>query len=299
VVLIPVVRQMMQWKVGSYHISRPIAVVILLIGIFGGITLFFWLGLPPVLHDLRSFAQDLPARIPGLMDKLKHLPLADKLGVESMSHRAETALAATASYIFTSLPEWGTHILDIGTAVILTVYFILEGELLYNYLLSFLPLTPRIRLGATLERAETRVSRWLIGQLLLMSIQGIYSIIVFGSLGVRYFVLLGILMGVTNIIPIAGNLVTIVIVFSVAAVDSWTKAILVLVFYGIYSQVETAYLTPRIMRTSVDLMAISVLIALMCGTALAGIVGALVAVPSAALVGVLADEYLVHKDEWA
>jgi len=245
VVLMPVVRHMMTWKIGKYHLSRPIVVVILLIGIFGGITLFFWLGLPPVLRDLRSFAQDLPARIPALMDKLKHLPLADKLGVESMSHRAETALAATASYIFASLPEWGTHILDIGTAVILTVYFILEGGLLYNYLLSFLPLTPRIRLGATLERAETRVSRWLIGQLLLMSIQGIYSIIVFGSLHIRYFALLGILMGITNIIPIAGNLVTIIIVFSVAALDSWTTAILVLVFYGIYSQVETAYLTPR------------------------------------------------------
>ena len=70
----------------------------------------------------------------------------------------------------------------------------------------------------------------------------------------------------------------------------------VLIFYAIYVQVENAYLTPKIMRSSVNLMGLSVLIALIAGTALAGVVGALVSVPTAALVAVLMDEYLVQKD---
>jgi predicted PurR-regulated permease PerM len=64
----------------------------------------------------------------------------------------------------------------------------------------------------------------------------------------------------------------------------------------VYINIENAYLTPRIMRSSVDLMGLTILIALLCGTALAGIAGALVAVPTAALVAVLLEEYAVRKD---
>jgi predicted PurR-regulated permease PerM len=73
----------------------------------------------------------------------------------------------------------------------------------------------------------------------------------------------------------------------------------VLIFYAIYVQIENGYLVPRIMKTSVDLMGLTVLIALLAGSWLAGITGALVAVPTAALVAVLMDEYMVQKDEEA
>ncbi|HEY0308726.1 MAG TPA: AI-2E family transporter, partial [Acidobacteriaceae bacterium] len=79
----------------------------------------------------------------------------------------------------------------------------------------------------------------------------------------------------------------------IAALDSWTKMTGVFIFYAIYFQVENAYLTPRIMRSSVNLMGLAVIVALLCGSTLAGIVGALVAVPTAALVAVLMDEYMV------
>ena len=69
----------------------------------------------------------------------------------------------------------------------------------------------------------------------------------------------------------------------------------VLIFYAVYVQVENGFLTPKIMKSSVNLMGLSVLIALMAGLALAGVVGALVAVPTAALVAVLMDEYMVQS----
>jgi predicted PurR-regulated permease PerM len=102
-------------------------------------------------------------------------------------------------------------------------------------------------------------------------------------------------MGLLNIIPIAGAVTTVGLAAIVAAFDSWPKMAGVLIFYGIYVNLENAVLTPRIMKSSVDLMGITVLIALLLGTALAGIVGALVAVPTAALIAVLLDEYAVQK----
>ena len=127
-----------------------------------------------------------------------------------------------------------------------------------------------------------------------MLILGVASSIVFGLLHVRYFLLLGFLMGLFNFIPIAGGVITIVVAAGVAALDSWTKMAVVLSFYAIYVNVENAVLTPRIMRSSGNLMGLTVLVALLIGTALAGGVGALVAVPTAALISVLLDEYAVR-----
>jgi predicted PurR-regulated permease PerM len=104
-------------------------------------------------------------------------------------------------------------------------------------------------------------------------------------------------MGLLNIIPIAGGVITILVVGLVAALDSWAKMAGVFIFYAIYVNIENAFLTPRIMRSSVDLMGLTVIIALLIGTDLAGVVGALVAVPTAALLSVLMDEYLVQKDD--
>ena len=173
----------------------------------------------------------------------------------------------------------------------------LEGEYAYRFFLSLFPYQQRKRLDITLQRAELKISKWLFGQGLLMLILGVTSTIVFGLLHVRYFLLLGILMGLFNIIPIAGGIVTILLAAGVAALDSWTKMAGVFIFYAIYVNIENAYLTPRIMRSSVNLMGLTVLIALLCGTALAGVVGALVAVPTGALISVLLDEYAVQK-EW-
>jgi predicted PurR-regulated permease PerM len=140
------------------------------------------------------------------------------------------------------------------------------------------------------------MSKWLFGQGLLMLILGVTSTAVFAILHVRYFFLLGVLMGLMNIVPIAGGVITILLVGLVAALDSWTKMAGVFIFYLVYINIENAYLIPRIMRQSVNLMGLTVLIALIAGTELAGVVGALVAVPTAALIAVLIDEYFVQTD---
>jgi len=297
VVLTPVVNNIMLYHLrGSRHISRGLAITLLLACAFLALALFFTLGLPPVVRDLHQFAYDLPARIPGIVSRLKRLPLADKLGVDEVAEKVENALSATAGYLFASFPLWLSRIFDLLTAFVLCIYFMLEGDRAYAWIMSLLPIEKRLRLAVTLEKAEIRMSKWLIGQALLMLILGVSSTIVFGLLHVRYFFLLGVLMGLMNIVPIAGGVVTILLVGTVAALDSWTKMAGVFLFYAIYVNIENAYLTPRIMRSSVDLMGLTVLIALIAGTELAGVVGALVAVPTAALIAVLLEEYAVHKD---
>jgi predicted PurR-regulated permease PerM len=171
----------------------------------------------------------------------------------------------------------------------------LEGDEAYHWALSFFPKTARGRLNDTLLRADARMGKWLVGQGGLMLILGLCSLIVFVLLKIRYAYALAVLMGVLNIIPIVGAMVSMALVL-LAATDSWEKVAAVAIFYAIYAQVETSYLTPRIMKSSVDLSALGVLVALLMGSKLAGVIGAMIAVPTAVLVSVLIQEYLVQHD---
>jgi predicted PurR-regulated permease PerM len=295
-VLMPIVTRITEFEFRGRRASRPAAIFLLIVAVGIILTIFFTVGLPPVLRDLSNFSDELPNRIPHIVARIKRVPLADKVGIDSVVQRSEAAVTATASYLVTSLPNWLSHIFDILSTAFLCIYFMLEGENAYRFFLSLFPSAQRHRLDATLQRADRKVSKWLLGQGTLMLVLGISSTIVFGFLHVRYFVLLGFLMGLFNIIPIAGGVITIILAAGVAALDSWTKMGGVLIFYAIYVNVENAFLTPRIMRSSVDLMGLTILVALLLGTALAGIVGALVAVPTAAIVSVLLEEYAVKKD---
>lgn len=296
VVLSPLVQQVMKLRIFGRQPSRTVAVLGLVVFVFLLFAVFFIFALPPVIRDVEHFTADLPEKLPQMADRLRHLPFADRLGLNELNAKAQHIAETTASYVVASAPKWISRVINIATAGILCIYFMLEGEFAYYYFLSFIPLASRDRLARTLVAAEGRMSKWLIGQAALMLILGITSTAVFAALHVRYAVLLGVLMGLFNIVPVIGGVITILLAAGVAAMDSWTKMAGVLIFYLIYTQIENAFLTPRIMRTSVNLMGLSVLIALLAGTELAGVVGALVAVPSAALVAVIMDEYLVQQD---
>jgi predicted PurR-regulated permease PerM len=296
-VLMPIVNRIMQTNIRGKRPSKAAAIFLIVSGIGLIVGIFLTVGLPPVLHDLNQFSAELPSRISKMMSRLDQSPIANRLGVDAIAQRAEGALTTTASYLMTSLPNWLSHLFDIVSAIFLCIYFMLDGDRAYNFALSLFPTPHRQRLQATLGRADDKISNWLIGQGLLMLILGISSTIVFDILHVRYFLLLGFLMGLFNIIPIAGGVVTITLSAIVAAFDSWTKMAGVITFYIVYINIENAYLIPRIMGSSVELSGLTILISLLCGTALAGVVGALVAVPTAALIAVLLDEYAVYRDE--
>jgi len=94
-------------------------------------------------------------------------------------------------------------------------------------------------------------------------------------------------------IPVQMRLMGLVIV---AALDSWSRVAGVLIFYFAYLQIENSWLTPKIMRTQVDLAGLTILIAILIGSSLAGVIGAMVAVPTAVLIAVILEEYAVHDE---
>jgi len=295
VVLMPVMSGIMHLKIAGRHPNRAVAVILALVAVGGSITLFFAFAMPPVVHDLSTFMKELPTRGPQMLSRLKALPLASHLNVAALNAKLQGYASNLAEYLVLSVSSWATKIADIATVVVLTVYFILEGDIAYRWGLSFFPRPMRLRLDQTLMRAKVRMGKWLLGQGLLMLILGCLSGLVFTLLKIRYAAALSVLMGALNIIPVLGGMVSMALVILVAALDSWGKVLGALIFYGIYVQVETSYLTPRIMQNSVNLAGLAVLVALLVGSKLAGITGAIIAIPTAVLLSVLIQEYLIQE----
>lgn len=297
VVLSPVIRGITHIHIGKWHPGRGLAIFLLLLSLAAAATLFFAFALPPVLRDVQALGAEMPRRGPQLLDQLHRIPFVSHINLSGLNAKLQGFASNFAEYVLLSLSGLASKLADLAAVLFLTVYFMLEGDEAYHWVLSFFPRHTRERLNRTLLRADARMGKWLVGQGGLMLILGLCSLIVFVLLKIRYAYALAVLMGVLNIIPIVGAMVSMALVLLAAATDSWEKVVGVAIFYAIYAQVETSYLTPRIMKSSVDLSALGVLIALLMGSKLAGVVGAMIAVPTAVLVSVLIQEYLVQHDE--
>jgi predicted PurR-regulated permease PerM len=297
VVLSPVIRGIAHIQVGKWRPGRGLAIFLLLLSLAAAAALFFAFALPPVLRDVQALIAELPTRGPQLLDQLHRVPFVSHLNLSGLNAKLQGFASNFAEYLFLSISGWASKLADLGAVLFLTVYFMLEGDEAYHWMLSFFPQSARGRLNDTLLRADARMGKWLVGQGGLMLILGLCSLIVFVLFKIRYAYALAVLMGVLNIIPIVGAMVSMALVLLAAATDSWEKVAAVAIFYAIYAQVETSYLTPRIMKSSVDLSALGVLVALLVGSKLAGVIGAMIAVPTAVLVSVLIQEYLVQHDE--
>ncbi|MGO8757238.1 MAG: AI-2E family transporter [Terracidiphilus sp.] len=297
VVLSPVVQTTSRIRIGRWRpFQGSIAVLILLLAVAGAFTVFGFLALPPVIRDLQALSGELPTRIPPLIARFKQIPFAARLDPQEVISWIQGYLSSAAAYLLVSFRSWAGALVEVIAGFVLTLYFILEGHIAYRWFLSFVPREPRRRLDATLRRAAVRMQKWLIGQLSLMLILGTVSTIVFLSLGVRYAYALGILTGLLNIVPVLGVAVCLILSLLVAAIDSWGRVLGVAIFFVLWMQIENTWLIPRIMRNRVNLPALAIFAALLLGSALGGIPGAMVAIPTAVLVSVLLDEYLVRKD---
>jgi predicted PurR-regulated permease PerM len=296
VVLSPVVRATSRFKVGRWRPFKGRAILILILAVAGALTAFGFLAFPPVIRDLHEFTLEMPTRLPAFLDKLKRIPFADQVNTDEITTRVQDFISNAATYLLLSIKNWAGAVFGIAMGLILTVYFILEGDVAYRWALSFFPAQKRARLNAAMQRAEVRMGQWLLGQGSLMLILGLTSTIVYVELHVRYAYALGVLTGLLNIIPVVGAAVSVALALMVAAIDSWTRVLGIAIFYFIWVQVENSFLVPRIMGTRVGLPGLSILVALLIGSELGGVLGAIVSVPTAVLVSVLIDEYLVQKD---
>jgi len=141
-----------------------------------------------------------------------------------------------------------------------------------------------------------KVSAWLGGQLLLGAIIGTTSAIGLWAIGVPFFYVLALISGIGEMIPVVGPILSAIPALAVASTISLKTVLLVLLFFFLQQQFENHVLVPKVMSRQVGVSAVTVIVALLIGGDLLGIVGAILAVPTAAILLVIASEALRHTD---
>jgi predicted PurR-regulated permease PerM len=294
VIFTPLIQRIRNLSIWKWRPSTGVAVLILAGCLLGALAFLFLVVLPPIFQDFQTFTQELPEQLSQLSGKLQNLPFGHRLAAALNPADIARHLTDLLRRTLAAILSIASGLADILILVILIPYFIIDGRQSLDWAVSLLPVADKARLCNSLKHAGHRAQRWLTGQLLLMLILGSLTALVLGLLHVRYFYALAVFSGVANFIPVVGPIATVALASLVAALDSWFKVAGVLIFYFAYQQLENAYLSPKIMQSNVGLAPVAVIIALTIGATLAGILGALVAVPTAAIVATLADEYLVQ-----
>jgi predicted PurR-regulated permease PerM len=181
-------------------------------------------------------------------------------------------------------------VFGVVTILILTFYMLVESDTIFRRFVRLFPVEQRLRVATVSSDISVKVSAWLGGQLLLGAIIGTTATIGLWLLGVPYFFVLGLLAGVGELIPMVGPILSAIPAIVVALTVSPGMALGVGAFFLAQQQFENHLLVPKLMERQVGVSAVTVIIALLVGGSLLGIVGALLAVPTAAVLQVIFDE---------
>jgi predicted PurR-regulated permease PerM len=293
ILLTPAVDWLRAWHIGRWRPGRGTGVLLLLVIALGIITLLGWLAVPRISADFRQLQQQWPQRQQELDAKLeKIMPgVAKHVNLQSM----KTA-AVQMSGFQSGMAVIGKDVTELLTTLLLAAYFIIDGERAFKWLISLFPAAKQERARETLLRGGKRAQKWLGGQAILMLVHGASAFIAFWLLHLKYFYLLAIFAGCVNIIPVLGPVLTLIVAGLAAAIDSTTKLLGVVIFYIIYHNAENAFINPQVMESRVGIPAVTVVAALVIGDAVAGIIGILIAVPTAVLVAAVVHEYLSSEN---
>lgn len=179
--------------------------------------------------------------------------------------------------------------------LVLTFYFLLERQSLEKNFIALFGQTNGNKLIKIFQRIEERLGYWVRGQFILMMLIGLSVFIGLTILKVDYALPLAITAGLLEIVPIVGSIISALPAVLVALTVSPALALAVLALYFIINQLEGNLIVPTVMKRAVGFSPLVTLIALMIGGKIAGITGALLAVPLVVILQAILQEISAEK----
>jgi predicted PurR-regulated permease PerM len=258
-------------------------VYVLLLGVFAGVLA---LVVPPVINGAASLSRDNETIrefddkydiTPKLQEEAQKLP--NRLG------DAAGALQSVAASVFNAA-------FQVLTILTMTFFLLLDGKRIANFLITRFGRHREERVRSIAERIYKSTSGYVAGALTITSINGILTFIVLSILGVPFAVPLAVLMSFFGLIPLVGATIGGVIILIVTLFTDFPSATIIYgIFLIFYQQFENNVLQPFIFKRTVNVPPLAVIVAILAGSSILGIVGALVAIPIAAALQIVIKEF--------
>lgn len=284
------------------RLARGWSVTIVSLGAMGVLALILWVVIPPVAAQSTELANNAPSF---LSDLLKNH------WVQDMDHRYQVVAKIQEEVdkrvadgnlwvgVFGGVLDIGKVILSgvfgVLTVFVLTLYFLASLPSIKHAAYSVVPASRRPRVISLSEEIMRRVGSYAIGQVCVAGINAFFAWIMMTLIGLRFAAVLAVAVGLLGLIPMVGATLGATVVALVAFFDEPKKALIVIVYFVIYQQIENYAVMPRIMQRTVSVPGVLTVVAALIGGTLGGIVGALLAIPVAAGLLLLYDEVLVPR----
>ena len=257
--------------------------------------------IPTLVNEVNDFIDALPGYVEDITEGRGRLGFLeteyqivekvqsaiDKGGASRLLGFSGTALAVTKGIV--------TIVIATITIAFLTFFMLLEGPAWMGRFFSLLPERSQPRWRAVGRDIYRTVGGYVAGNLLISLIAGVASTIVLLVMGVPYAIALGLLVALLDLIPLAGAAIATILLSMIAFLHSVPAGIVVLVFFLVYQQIENHFLFPVVYSRTVQLSPLAVLIAVLIGAELAGILGALAAIPVAGTIQVVLLDWRRHR----
>jgi predicted PurR-regulated permease PerM len=279
----------------GYAVAMVFIAALLLIA---GIAALF---IPTLVEEINGFRKALPGYVEDVTEgrgPLGHFAerydLVDRVrtAVEEGGISRVLGVSGVAVSIAKSVV---TAIVAMVTIAFMTFFMLLEGPQWMERFYSLLPDTSRPRAERICHQIYRTVGGYVTGNLFISLIAGVSATIVLLLLGVPYAVALGLIVAILDLVPLAGATLAAIIVSTVAFITSITDGIIVVIFFIVYQQVENHFLQPVVYSRTVQLSPLAVLISVLIGAELAGVLGALAAIPVAGAIQVLLRAWLEQR----
>jgi predicted PurR-regulated permease PerM len=280
-----------------HGLRRSLAVIVVLLLVVCVIGGFIAAAIPPLASQATSLANELPHYAKQLQDHSSEL---GKLNAKyQIEQRLDKLVSTRGSSLLSGLLGAGKVVLgavgDLFVVLVLTVYFLagLPRIKLFAYRLA--PHSRRARVILLGDEIFTKVGGYVLGNVVTSLIAGLGTFLWMVSFGIPYPVLLGLFVALLDLIPVVGSTIGGAIVTLIALTISLPVALATLGFYVAYRLAEDYFLVPRIMGRAVQVPAVVSVVAVLVGAALLGIIGALVAIPTAAALRLWLDEVAFRR----
>jgi predicted PurR-regulated permease PerM len=273
------------------RVPRTLAIFAIYLTIVGAILLVGLLIVPPLLEQ----AGDLLERAPRLFRDfqrmlMKYRVWSHPVTLEEAVQNAPAASGSAINTVFGAIFSFVGGALGIVTILILSFYFLVEAQTLFEFCIRLVPEQSRARFVTVARQSVQKVSAWLMAQLILAGVMGLFAGVGLWLMGVPYFYVVALIAAVGETIPIVGPVVAGTAAVAVALSVSPQLALAVGVYFLMLHQLEANILVPKIMERRVGVSPVTVIVALLVGAELWGLLGAILAIPTAAILTVIVDE---------
>jgi predicted PurR-regulated permease PerM len=291
-----------EWLMRHGVRRRGGAVAIVFLAALAVIVGIAWTFVPTLVNEVNDFAQAVPDYVDdltkgrgplGFLERDYQIVERIRDAIEKSGVGGVLGLSSTAVGVAKGVV---TAVVAVLTISFLTLFMLLEGPSWVERIYGLVPdhHQPRVRrIGSEVYRA---IGGYVAGNLAISFVAGTATAIVLSILGVPFAFALALIVALLDLVPLAGATIAAVIVTTVAFLDSTTSGIVVLVFFVIYQQFENHILQPVVYGKAVRLSPLAVLVAVLIGAELAGVIGALGAIPAAAAIQVILRELLGSKE---